>query len=53
MQSKAGQLPFTPDSVGSHWSSRVQVDAAALNWKTPLVLKDLSEGGRDGRYISP
>ena len=72
-QGKAGQLPFTPDSIGSHWSSRVQVDVVALNWqthdillgeckwgadrvdrqvvrelindKTPLVLKDLPEGG--------
>ena len=72
-QGKAGQLPFTPDNIGSHWSSRVQVDVVALNWKThdillseckwgmdrvdrqvvrelvenktPLVLKDLPEGG--------
>jgi uncharacterized protein len=73
VQGKAGQLPFVPDSVGSHWSSQVQVDVVALNWKThdilmgeckwgtdrvdrqvvreliekktPLVLKDLPDGG--------
>jgi len=72
-QGKAGQIPFTPDGIGSHWSSRVQVDVVALNWKThdillgeckwgtdrvdrqvvrelvenktPLVLRDLPEGG--------
>ena len=73
MQGKAGQLSFMPDSIGSHWSSRVQVDVVAVNWKThdillgeckwgmdrvdrqvvreliedktPLVMKDLPEGG--------
>ncbi len=73
IQGKAGQIPFTPDGIGSHWSSRVQVDVVALNWKThdillgeckwgtdrvdrqvvrelvenktPLVLRDLPEGG--------
>ena len=72
-QGKTGQLPFTPDGIGSHWSSKVQVDVVALNWKThdillgeckwgtervdrqvareliegktPLVLKDLPDGG--------
>ncbi len=38
MQSKAGRLPFAPDSIGSHWSSKVQVDVAALNWKTHDIL---------------
>jgi AAA+ ATPase superfamily predicted ATPase len=73
IQGKTGQIPFTPDGIGSHWSSRVQVDVVALNWKThdillgeckwgtdrvdrqvvrelveiktPLVLRDLPEGG--------
>jgi AAA+ ATPase superfamily predicted ATPase len=72
-QARAEHLPFRPDAVGSHWSSRVQVDVVALNWetrelllgeckwgdqqvdkqvvedlvthKTPLVLKDLWDGG--------
>lgn len=73
IQGKAGELPFAPESIGNHWSSRVQVDVVALNWqthdillgeckwgmdrvdrqvvrelvgnKTPLVLKDLPDGG--------
>jgi len=75
VQGKAGLLPFMPDSIGSHWSARVQVDVVALNWqthnillgeckwgtdrvdrqvvrelierKTPLVLRDLPDQGRD------
>jgi AAA+ ATPase superfamily predicted ATPase len=35
---KAGQLPFKPDGIGSHWSSRVQVDVVALNWRTHDIL---------------
>lgn len=38
MQGKAGLLPFMPDSIGSHWSSRVQVDMVALNWQTRDIL---------------
>jgi AAA+ ATPase superfamily predicted ATPase len=38
VQSKAGLLPFMPDSIGSHWSSRVQVDVVALNWQTHEIL---------------
>ncbi|MBK8986422.1 MAG: ATP-binding protein [Chloroflexi bacterium] len=30
-QTHAGQLPFAPESVGSHWSRRVQVDVVAVN----------------------
>ena len=37
-QAKAGLLPFAPDNIGSYWSSRVQVDAVALNWKTHDIL---------------
>jgi len=70
----AGELPFIPDAVGSHWSGRVQVDVVAINWqthdimlgeckwgadwidrqvvrdlvggKTPLLLNDLTDGGK-------
>ena len=35
---KAGKLPFVPDVVGSHWSSRVQVDVVAINWETREIL---------------
>lgn len=37
-QGKAGQLSFIPDSVGSHWSRRVQVDVVAVNWQEHQVL---------------
>ncbi len=37
-QVKAGQIRFLPDSIGSHWSSKVQVDVAAINWKTHDIL---------------
>jgi hypothetical protein len=47
IQGKAGQLPFTPDGVGSHWSSRVQVDVVALNWKTHDILLGECKWGTD------
>jgi AAA+ ATPase superfamily predicted ATPase len=37
-QGQADQLPFTPEAIGSHWSSRVQVDVVALNWQTHDIL---------------
>lgn len=37
-EGKSGRLPFIPDAVGSHWSSRVQVDVVALNWKSHDIL---------------
>jgi AAA+ ATPase superfamily predicted ATPase len=37
-QGKAGKLPFTPETVGSHWNRRVQVDVAAINWQTRDIL---------------
>lgn len=46
-QAKAGQLPFLPDSVGSHWSSKVQVDVAAINWKTHDILLGECKWGSD------
>jgi AAA+ ATPase superfamily predicted ATPase len=47
VQSRANQLPFTPDAVGSHWSSRVQVDVVALNWKTHDILLGECKWGTD------
>lgn len=47
MQGKAGQLPFLPDSIGSHWSSRVQVDVVALNWQTHEILLGECKWGMD------
>lgn len=46
-QGKAGQLPFTPDGIGSHWSRRVQIDVVALNWKTHDILLGECKWGSD------
>ncbi|MCI0399307.1 MAG: ATP-binding protein [Chloroflexi bacterium] len=35
---RAGTVPFAPQAVGSHWSKRVQVDVAAINWDSHDVL---------------
>jgi uncharacterized protein len=37
-QARAGQLPFSPEAVGSHWSRRVQVDVVAINWQSRDIL---------------
>lgn len=37
-QARAGQLPFAPESVGSHWSRRVQVDVVAVNRQSREML---------------
>ncbi len=46
-QGKAGKLPFVPDNIGSHWSSRVQVDVVALNWQTHDILLGECKWGTD------
>lgn len=46
-QAAAGQLPFLPDSVGSHWRSKVQVDVVAINWKTHDILLGECKWGAD------
>lgn len=46
-QARAGRLPFQPDEIGSHWSSRVQVDVVALNWKTHEILLGECKWGAD------
>ncbi len=51
VQSKAGKLPFAPDAIGSHWSSRaanrVQVHVVAVNWKTHEILLGECKWGTD------
>jgi AAA+ ATPase superfamily predicted ATPase len=47
LQGKAGSLPFSPDAVGSHWSSRVQVDVVAINWMTHDILLGECKWGSD------
>ncbi len=46
-EGKAGKLPFTPVSAGSHWSRRVQVDVAALNWDSKEILLGECKWGSD------
>lgn len=38
IQGKAGKLPFSPERIGSHWDSKVQVDVVAINFKTHHIL---------------
>jgi hypothetical protein len=38
LQGKAGNLPFTPERIGSHWDGKVQVDIIAVNFKTHHIL---------------
>ncbi|MCP4358690.1 MAG: ATP-binding protein [Chloroflexi bacterium] len=37
-QARAGNLPFAPEAVGSHWSRRVQVDVVAINHQSREIL---------------
>ncbi len=46
-QARAGKFPFQPDEIGSHWSSRVQVDVVALNWKTHEIFLGECKWGAD------
>jgi uncharacterized protein len=38
VQARAGNLPFAPEAVGSHWSRRVQVDVVAINHQSKEIL---------------
>jgi len=38
VQARAGNLPFPPEIVGSHWAKDAQVDAVALNWRDKAIL---------------
>ena len=37
-QARAGNLPFAPEAVGSHWSRRVQIDVVAINHQSREIL---------------
>lgn len=37
-QVRAGNFPFVPEAVGSHWSRRVQVDVVAINHQSREIL---------------
>ncbi|MBM3181332.1 MAG: ATP-binding protein [Chloroflexi bacterium] len=53
-EGKAGNLPFVPSAVGSHWSRHVQVDVVALNWNSKEVLLGECKWGLDkiGRQVA-
>ena len=46
-QGMANQLGFTPDSIGSHWSRRVQADVVAVNWQARHILIGECKWGMD------
>src|SRR5690606_31851942 len=37
-QARRGRLPLAVEQVGAHWSSGVQVDIAAMNWREKQLL---------------
>jgi predicted N-acetyltransferase YhbS len=37
-QADRGRLSFTPEIVGSHWGRGIQIDVAALNWRSKTIL---------------
>ena len=37
-EARAGRLPFLVEQVGAHWSSDVQVDVVAANWRDRQLL---------------
>jgi uncharacterized protein len=45
-QARAGQLPFAPEAVGSHWSRRVQVDVVAINHQSREICWASVNGGK-------
>lgn len=46
-QAQIRQLPFTPEVVGNHWSSDVQVDVVVINWREKNILLGESKWGVD------
>jgi len=50
-QGKAGNLPFIPDIVGSHWSRHVQVDVVAVNWQARQIMLGECKWGQSPRGI--
>ena len=47
-QGRAGQLPFEPEIVGSHWNAEAQVDVVAVNWQEKHILLGECKWGLDG-----
>ncbi len=38
LQGREGNLPFTPEVVGTHWDRKTQVDVVAINWHSHDIL---------------
>lgn len=38
IQARAGELPFVPERVGSHWAPDAQIDVVAINWRLKQIL---------------
>jgi len=38
VKSRAGDLPFLPERVGSHWAPDAQIDVVAINWRLKHIL---------------
>ncbi|MBN1936931.1 MAG: hypothetical protein JW934_19880 [Anaerolineae bacterium] len=53
VQARAGNLPFAPEIVGSHWATDAQVDVVALNWQGRAILLGECKWGTDrvGRAV--
>jgi AAA+ ATPase superfamily predicted ATPase len=46
-QAESGQLTFQPETLGSYWDRKVQVDVVALNWQTHDILLGECKWGLD------
>lgn len=46
-QAGAGNMPFIPEYVGSHWSSTEQIDVVAVNWREKAILFGECKWGDD------
>jgi AAA+ ATPase superfamily predicted ATPase len=53
VQARAGQLPFLPEIVGSHWAPDAQIDVVAVNWRDKAILLGECKWGVDavGRSV--
>ena len=46
-QVRQRRLPFSPEYVGSHWSSSSQIDVVAINWREKAILLGECKWGTD------
>ena len=49
-----GELPYSLDRVGSHWSKESQIDVVGVNWRTKQILFGECKWGRQpvGRKVT-